>query len=130
MVLHENIFRIKQLIGLINESSNYYKSIAEIILESKTTKIVDKIIKHVFPLYDTKEVKITSWKTNDEISYYEFFSKDGGIRYGAYNPVSKTLHLHFKIMNMLEAVLGEDYEKFTVDWFNDEFGLDASNLDI
>lgn len=130
MVLHETVFRTKQLMGLIDESSNYYETIAKIILEDKPTKIVDKIIQHVFPIYDPKEVKITSWKTNNEISYYEFFSKDGGIRYGAYNPFSKTLHLHFKIMNMLEAIIGEDYEKFAIDWFNNEFGLDANTLDL
>jgi hypothetical protein len=106
---------------------NLQESIRRILKEDhadKTTKLVGYYLNTMHPIFNNKDVYTEEYSDSRGYPVISFFDNENGIYLGKYYYGDKSLELNRTIFNELEGLFNDDME-YVIDWFNDEFDLNA-----
>jgi len=96
-----------------------------IILESKVNRLVGSLVKQVFPNFSKGNCHVEQMGDSDNPEIYFFLD---GKPYAKYNLWTRQLRLDRELFETLESFLGEDLMTNVIDWFNEEFDMEAESV--
>jgi hypothetical protein len=95
-----------------------------IISESKMTRLVGELVKQVYPDFANGKCYVEEMGDEDNPTIHFF----NDIIYAKYNLWHEELQLRKDLFDTLESYFGEDKMVYVIDWFNDEFGMNAESV--
>ena len=106
---------------------NLQEQIRKVLKEEKADKmimLVGKYLNAMYPRFNKKETE--TYEDVDRRGYptVSYYDTENGIYLLTYHYGDKELQLSTSLFNELEGLFGDEMEYF-IDWFNNEFGLDA-----
>lgn len=116
---------------LLEKEEDFYLEV------EKNVRMIGKFMKMNFPGF-TKENTEKIEHYFDSVDSYgnklrhlrhiEYKDKKTGVFYCRYYEGERTLDLSRTIFDRLETVFGDDKMLYVIEWFNNEFGVDAENV--
>jgi len=88
------------------------------------THLVGELVKRVYPDFANGKCYVENMGDEDNPTIHFF----NDIVYARYNVWLQELMLREELFNTLENFFGEDKMSYVIDWFNNEFGMDAEYI--
>ncbi len=106
---------------------NLQEHIRKVLKETHTdkmTKLIGKYLNSMYPKFNKKEVYVDEYIDGRGFPIVTFTDIENGIYLGKYRYGTKGLELSYSLFSELESTFSDNME-YVIDWFNNEFGLDA-----
>jgi hypothetical protein len=90
----------------------------------KMTNLIGHYLNAMHPFFNNKDVYTEEYSDSRGYPVITFIDNKNGIFLGKYHYGDKELQLSERLFNELEGLFNDDME-YVIDWFNNEFDLDA-----
>jgi hypothetical protein len=90
----------------------------------KMTNLIGHYLNAMHPFFNNKDVYTEEYSDSRGYPVITFIDNKNGIFLGKYHYGDKELQLNERLFNELEGLFNDDME-YVIDWFNNEFDLDA-----
>jgi hypothetical protein len=106
---------------------NLQEQIRKVLKETHTdkmVKIIEKYLSSMYPKFNKKEVYVDEYNDGRGFPIVSFSDIENGIFLGKYHYGTKELELSYPLFSELESTFSDNME-YVIDWFNNEFDLEA-----